>query len=140
MYRCELCNTILQERYKTKHNQSKKHKCYSILIINRYDIKDFEVTRFNDLFNPYFIKHTKKFNFFLIYISLRLSDLLHQKINISNYVTYKIQIESCTTYTTELANDFFHKVISSYLSNECATKIIPELEIVFISDPKDITR
>ena len=65
MFRCELCNTFLQERYKTKHNQSKKHKYYSNLILNRYVMKDVEVIRFEDIFNPYFIEHTKKIQFLL---------------------------------------------------------------------------
>ena len=64
MYICELCNTILLERNKTKHKQTEKHKYYSNLIINRYVIKDVKVIRFKDIFNPYFIEHTKKLNFF----------------------------------------------------------------------------
>ena len=43
MYRCELCNTNLLKGNKTKHNQTKKHKCYSNLILNRYAIKNVEV-------------------------------------------------------------------------------------------------
>ena len=45
-----------------------------------------------------------------------------------------------TLLILELANDFLHRVISIYFSDECSTKIIPEIEIVFISDPNDITR
>ena len=63
MYRCELCNTYLLERNKTKHNQSKKHKYHSNLIINRYVIKNVEVIKFKDVFNPYFTTHARKFNF-----------------------------------------------------------------------------
>ena len=62
------------------------------------------------------------------------------KINVSNYVTYNIRSENYTTYTTESANDFLHRVISIYLSHECSPKIIPEREIDFVSDPKDITQ
>ena len=54
MYRCELCNTILQERNKTEHNQTKKDKYYSNMILNRYVIKNVEVNKFSDVFNPYF--------------------------------------------------------------------------------------
>ena len=63
MYRCELCNTIVQNRNKTKHNQTKKHKYYSNLILSRYVIKNVEVSKFKDVFNPYFTTHTRKFNF-----------------------------------------------------------------------------
>ena len=58
----------------------------------------------------------------------------------SNYVTYNIRSEHYTTYTTELADDFLHRVISIYFSHECSPKINPEKKIVFISDPKYITR
>ena len=37
-------------------------------------------------------------------------------------------------------NDLLHRVISIHFFHDCYPKIIPELEIVFISDPKDITR
>ena len=58
----------------------------------------------------------------------------------SSYVTYNIHSENYSTYTTELAKDFLHRVLSIYLSHECDPKIIPETEIVFVSDPKDITQ
>ena len=50
MYKCELCNTIMLDRNKTKHNQTKKHKYYSNLILNRYAIKNVEVNNFKDVF------------------------------------------------------------------------------------------
>ena len=56
------------------------------------------------------------------------------------YVTYNIQSEHYTTYSTELANEFLHRVISNYYGHKFSLKIIQEIEIVFISDPKDITR
>ena len=63
MYRCELCNVVLRKRNKTKHNQSKIHKYYSNLTLNRYVIKDVEVAKFKDLFDPYSIHHSRKINF-----------------------------------------------------------------------------
>ena len=110
MYRCELFNTIAQKRNKTKHNQTKKHKYYSNLILNRYIIKNVEL---EDVFNPYFTAHTRKFKFFTISILLRLYDREHplnHKINVSNYVTYNIESGHYTTYTTEPANDFLHEL------------------------------
>ena len=52
MYRCELFNTIVQNGNKTKHNQTMKHKYHSSLILNRYVVKNVEVIRFKDVFNP----------------------------------------------------------------------------------------
>ena len=90
MYKCELCNTNMLERNKTKHNQTKKHKQYSNLILNRYVIRDVDVIKFKDTFNTYFIEHTKKNTFFKVCISLRFdddNDPRNHKINISNNVT-----------------------------------------------------
>ena len=108
MYRCELCNTIVQKRNKTEHNQTKKRKYYSNLIFNRYVINNVEVIRFKDVFNPYF-NH---------YYSKRTLYHLHYRIT----------------------DTFLHRVISVYFSHRWSAKIIPKIEIVFISDPKDITR
>ena len=94
MYKCELCYVILQKRNKTKHDQSKKHKYYSNLLRNRYVMKDVEVTTFKDVFDPYFIEHTIKFNFFTVYRILRLYDNENyhgHEINAPNYSTYNIQ-------------------------------------------------
>ena len=130
MYRCELCSIFMLERNRTKHNRTKKHKYYSNLILNRYVIKNVEVINFNDVFNPYFFEQTKKINFYRVRITLGLYEgesHLNHKINVSNYVIHDIQSENYTTYTTELAKDFLHRVISIYFSHECSPKKIPEI-------------
>ena len=58
----------------------------------------------------------------------------------SNYVTYNIESKNYSTYTTVPAPDFLQRVIKFYLSHRCSPQIIPEIEIVFISDLQDITR
>ena len=55
-------------------------------------------------------------------------------------VNYNIQSEHFSTSTTELASDYLHRVIAIFLSHECGPKIIPEIEIAFISDPEDKTQ
>ena len=70
MYRCELCNTYLLDRNETKHNQTKKHKYCSNLILNRYVIKNAELNIFKDIFNPYLTANRRKFNFFTVSIFL----------------------------------------------------------------------
>ena len=96
MYRCELCNIILEKRNKTERSQSKKHKHFSKLILNRCVIKNDEVIKFKDVFNPYFTAHTRRFNLFTASIFLKLYDGEHpldHEINVSNYVTYNIRSE-----------------------------------------------
>ena len=144
MYTCEICDTYLLKRNKTKHEQSKKHKYfYSNLILNRYIIKNVEVNKFKDVFNPYFIAHTRKFNFFTISISLRLyyeGHLIGHKITVSNYVTYSIKSEHYFTIATESASDFLHRITGIYFYHRSNFKMIDEIEIIFTSDPKYITR
>ena len=130
MYRSELCNTNLLERNKTKHNQSKTHRYFWNLILNRYVIKNVEVSKYKDVLNPYFIEHTRKFNFFTVRITLRFYEdehPLNHKINMSNYVSYNVPSAHYTTHTTEPATVFLHRVISIYFSDECSTEIIPEI-------------
>ena len=68
------------------------------------------------------------------------SDLCNHEIRVSNYVTYYIQSEHYSTYNTESASDFLHRVLNIYLAHECSAKIIPEVDILFISDFLHITR
>ena len=121
MYRCEICDTYLLKRNKTKHEQSLTHKFYySNLILNRYVIKDAEVAKLKDVFNPYFTAHTRKFIFFTISVLLRLYDerhLISHKIAVSNYVTYSIKCQHYFTADTELGSDFLHRVIAIFFSN-----------------------
>ena len=146
MYRSELCKTILSERDKTNHNQTKKHKYYSNLILNRYVIKNVEVSKIKDVFNPYSIEQTNKFKFFTVCVNLIFDvddyeNPSKHKITVSSYITYNIQSEHYTTYTTKSASDFLYMVIVEiYLSHKCSTKIIPEIGIVFISDLINITK
>ena len=58
----------------------------------------------------------------------------------ANSVTYNIQSESYTIYTTESASELLHKILTIYYGHKYFRKIVPEIEVVFISDPKDITR
>ena len=65
---------------------------------------------------------------------------LNHKKRVSNIFTYNIQSEQYSTYTTEPASDFLHRVISIYFSHRCSPKIFRETELVLVSDPKNIPR
>ena len=67
-------------------------------------------------------------------------DCFRHKVILSKNLTYNIESGNYSTYKTETASDFLHRVISNYISHNCSPKIIPQVEIVFLSDPKDITR
>ena len=119
------------------------HKYYSNLILNRFVIMNVEVSKYKDVFNTYFMPPTRKFNFFTIQITLTAfedTDILSQKIKVTNYVTYNIKSEHYSTFTTEIASDFLHRVVSIYYRHKYSLKVFPKIEIVFISDLKDITQ
>ena len=125
MYRCKLCNETTLNSSKTKHHQSKKHRYYSNLILNRYVIENVEVIKFKDVFNPYFIEHTRNFIFFRIHITFKphkyVHDLNHE-ISVSNNVIYKIETKNYITYKTESASDFLHQVILIYFFTSALEK------------------
>ena len=143
-YRCDLCNLIMLPRKKTKHNKTKTHKYFSNLILIRYVIKDVEVAKFKDVFDPYFTHHSRKFNFFTVCIICRhhsnllgfydCDHLLDHKKSIANNITFRIESENYSACTTESACDFLHIVISIFSSSI----IIHKIEIVFISDLKTL--
>ena len=113
------------------------------MILNRHVIKNVKVSEFKDELNPYFIEHSRKFKFFTKNIFSILYNKEHppyEKKNVSNYVTYNIESEHYSTHTTVPAPDFLQRVIKIYLSHRCSPRKFPEVEIVFISDLKDITR
>ena len=74
-------------------------------------------------------------------VSLRIYDdyLYTHKMNIANNNSFNIKSENFTIYTIEPAPEFLHRVISIYLSHRFPPKIIPEVDIVFISDLKHIS-
>ena len=60
------------------------------MLLNRYVMKNVEVNKIKDVFNPYSIKHTRKLNFFTVGTLLGFYDgeyPLKHKVKLSNYVT-----------------------------------------------------
>ena len=49
-----------KKRSKNKHEQSKKHKYFSNLIINRNIVRNPESDKFRDIIQSYYDKHKKK--------------------------------------------------------------------------------
>ena len=51
-----------KRRNKNKHEQSKKHKCFSNLNINKYIIRNHEIDEFKDIIQTYYNNRKKKFD------------------------------------------------------------------------------
>ena len=60
MEECNICPTkIKKKRNKNKHEQSKKHKYFSNLIMNKYILKNDEIDKFKDILQSYYDSHKK---------------------------------------------------------------------------------
>ena len=53
MEECNICLTKIKKRNKNKHEQSRKHKYFSNLIINKYIVRDDEIDNFKDFIQSY---------------------------------------------------------------------------------------
>ena len=66
MEECDICLSKIRKRNKNKHEQSKKHKYFSNLIIDKYIIKNDKIDKFKDIIQSYCDKHEKKFDNFTV--------------------------------------------------------------------------
>ena len=138
MEECDICLTKIKKRYKNKHEQPKKHKYFSNLIINKYIVRNDEIDNFKDTFRSYCDKHKKKFDKFTVWVFCKLNDEKVDEVKVPNSLIrekrYKtshdvvgmplIFIGPCVDYLD-----------SFYFDNE----FFDERNIIFISDLKDIT-
>ena len=60
MMECNICLTKTNKRSKNKHEQSKKHKYFSNLNMNRYFLKNDEMNILKDVLQSYYDDHKKK--------------------------------------------------------------------------------
>ena len=78
----EECNSFLtkiKKQNRNRHNQSKKHKYFSNLIIKKYIVKNDEIDKFKDILQLYFDEHKNKFNDFTVCIMWKKNDMLINK-------------------------------------------------------------
>ena len=134
---CHEGNTTIKG--KTKREQTKKHKYFSNLVLNKYVTKDIVVDKFKDAITPYYIEHIKKFNILTVYVYFKVDDEIKYKISVTNQASYAITVHGCSLIINETACDFLNKVITNYLDHEELPIKIQKTAIVFISDLKDMT-
>ena len=63
MMKCHECNTTIKKKNKTKYEQTKKHKCFSNLVFNKYVVKDVDFDKFKDFITSYYNERAKKLIF-----------------------------------------------------------------------------
>ena len=47
--KCQQCNTTVKKENKAKHEQSKTHKFFSILVLKKYVVKDIAIDTLKDV-------------------------------------------------------------------------------------------
>ena len=68
MEECDFCLTKMKKRNKNNHEQSKKHKCFSNLVLNKYIVRNVEIDKFKDILQSYYDKHKTKFDNFAVWV------------------------------------------------------------------------
>ena len=140
MVKCHECNTTIREKQnKTKHEQSKKHKYFSNLVLNRYIVKDKAVDKFKDVISSYYNEHIKKIHTFSVVIYWDIDDEIKYKISTPNRISFAFDVYGYPTIINETACDFSNRIIKSCVSHKLSPNRIRETEIVLVSDLKDMT-
>ena len=73
--KCHECNTTIEKKYKSKHEQSKKHKYFANLVLSRCVIKDMAVDKFKDAITLYNNEHIKKIDIFTVWVYFQVDDM-----------------------------------------------------------------
>ena len=136
--KCETCHSLIQRINKTKHDNSKKHKFYSNLILNTYIVKDVKLDEYKDFMSKYYFDHIKKLKSFTVRVYWKVNNEIQFKLSVPHVVSFGMVVHSITVYIEETACDFLDKANEAYLTEHEIEKI-DEIEIGFISDVNDNT-
>ena len=140
MEECDICLTEIKRRNKNKHEQSKKHKYFSNLIMNKYIVPNPEIDKFEEIFQPYYDKHKKKFDNFTVCVMWKKTDVLINKISVPSTTTlqkphlFKPSIIEFPIVVKVRPLDFLDTFDRSCLNDES-----DETKIIFTSDLDSIT-
>ena len=118
---------------------SKKNYYFSNLIINKYILRDPEVGKLKDMILPYYNNHKKNFDNFTVCNMWKKNGVLIEKISVPRIITLEkrymgmsniigIPIVEKVTLVDYL--DTFYSFMNS---------VVDEMNIIFLSDLKDIT-
>ena len=57
MKECDICLSKRKNENKKEHCLTKKHECFSNLIINNFFVRDPELAKLKDIIQPYYNNH-----------------------------------------------------------------------------------
>ena len=89
MEECNICLAKIKKRNEFKHEQPKKHKYFSNLIIIKYIVNNNEFYNLIDIIQPYYNEHKKKFDDFTVCVKWMKNGLVVNKISVPNTISYK---------------------------------------------------
>ena len=87
MEECNICLIKIKKQNKSRHEQSKKHKYFSNLIINKYIVRNPELSNFKDTFQLCYDQHKKKFDNLSICVMWKKVDVIINKISVPSTIT-----------------------------------------------------
>ena len=134
MEKINICLTKIKKPNKNKLEQSKKHKSFSNVILNKYNVNNNENDNIKDIFHTYYDKHKKKFDNFTVCVMWMNNGLVVNKVSVSRIFTHHQIKMRLTIIRKQTACDFLNKYNQDYVIDE-----IKEFVITFISDLKDMT-
>ena len=140
MEECNICLTKIKKRNKNKHEQSKKHKYFSNLIINESIIKINEFYSLKDIIQPYYNNHKKNFDNFSVCVMWKKNDMLKNNISVPCTITFqkthmfKPSMVELPIFVRVSSLDFLDT-----FDRNCTNDELDEVNIIFISDLKDLT-
>ena len=139
MEECNICLTKIKKRNKNNHEQSKKHQNFSNLIINKYIVRNSKIEKIKDIIQAYYEEHKKKFGDFTVCVMWKKNDILINKISVPSTITLEKPplFNPCMVelpIVTRASPLDFLDTFDRNINNE-----VDEINIIFISDLKDIT-
>ena len=118
MEKCNICLSKTKKRNKNKHEQSKKHKYFSNLIIIKYIVKNDEIDKFKDIIQSYYDMHKKKFDNLIVCVTWMKNELAVNKVSVPSIITYHQILMRLTITRKETACDYLNKYNQDYVIDE----------------------
>ena len=140
MEKCNICLTKIKKRNKNKHEQPKKHKIFSNLILNKYNVRNPEIDKFKDINQSYYDEYKKKFDNFTACVKWMNNGLVVKKISAPSTTTlqkawlFKPSVIELPIVVRVSPLDFLYT-----FDRNCINDEVDEIAITFLSDLKDIT-
>ena len=79
-YYCAICDRLISDKHKNKHNKTKRHYFMKNYVTNIYKYNDIVWGDVEKILHENIISHNNKFNEFKIYVSFKINDDVEIKV------------------------------------------------------------